>query len=282
MGIELKTYYVVYKITNLINGKIYIGCHQTKNLDDNYMGSGNLIKFAIEKYGSENFNKEYIKIFDNEDEMYEMESEIVNEDFVKDDSTYNLKEGGFGGWSSATDKAAWLSKNDVEYRERKSKHFSSVLKKAHKDGKIRYDTFTGKTHTEETKRIMSEKASVRQQGENNTMYGRRWVCNLKEKENKLLLKGDSIPEGWVCGKNVWDRKIKHSTEELKKLKSDNARIQAERKRVENEPHYKQLQKRIIESFSDSDCKSFSKFSKENHSSFGISYGTMYKIRNMKF
>jgi hypothetical protein len=96
---RFKMYYTVYKITNLINNKIYIGVHKTSNLSDEYMGSGNLIKNAIKKHGIENFKKEYLKIFDSEEEMYEMESIIVNKDFIKETSVYNIKEGGFGGWS---------------------------------------------------------------------------------------------------------------------------------------------------------------------------------------
>jgi hypothetical protein len=89
-------YYTVYKITNIINGKFYIGKHITNNLKDDYMGSGKLIKKAIEKYGLENFKKEIIKVYSNENDMNIAESILVD---LTDNNTYNLQPGGKGDWS---------------------------------------------------------------------------------------------------------------------------------------------------------------------------------------
>jgi group I intron endonuclease len=63
---------IIYKTTNLINGKIYIG--QDSRNDIKYLGSGTILKLAIESYGKENFIKETIEECDinllNEREIY--------------------------------------------------------------------------------------------------------------------------------------------------------------------------------------------------------------------
>jgi len=88
----------VYKTTNLINGKFYIGVKtNSRHFDDGYFGSGFLLNKAIKKYGYKNFKKEILWHFGTAEECFEKESEIVTEEFVKLDNTYNIALGGRGG-----------------------------------------------------------------------------------------------------------------------------------------------------------------------------------------
>lgn len=92
-----KKFHYLYKITNLLNGKYYYGVHSTNNINDSYMGSGILIRKAIKKYGKENFKKEILEYFDNDESMYKREKELITESIVNDENSYNLTIGGDGG-----------------------------------------------------------------------------------------------------------------------------------------------------------------------------------------
>ena len=93
----MKEYFYFYKITNNINGKFYFGVHSTDDLNDGYMGSGVAIQRAIKKYGIENFTKEYVKFFEDEESMYDFEKQYITRDLVENKNCYNLTTGGTGG-----------------------------------------------------------------------------------------------------------------------------------------------------------------------------------------
>lgn len=88
--------YHVYKITNKHNGRYYIGVHKTDDFEaSSYMGSGPLIKKAIQKYGKDSFIRESLYAFEDAQRAYDKEREIID---LSDDLNYNLNSGGLGGF----------------------------------------------------------------------------------------------------------------------------------------------------------------------------------------
>lgn len=90
--------YIVYKTTNLCNGRFYVGVHGTSNPDvfDGYLGTNRLLKAAVKKYGKENFKREtLVDCFEDFEEAYSIEAMLVK---TKDEDlrSYNLVPGGFG------------------------------------------------------------------------------------------------------------------------------------------------------------------------------------------
>jgi len=113
--------YIIYKITNKVNNKIYIGVHGTNDLHDSYMGSGISLKRAIKKYGKEHFIKEILHIFESIDEAYKLEETLVNDEFIARKDTYNMKLGGNRGpRNSGVDNPMYGRKHSVETRAKNS------------------------------------------------------------------------------------------------------------------------------------------------------------------
>lgn len=220
-------YYLIYKITNNVNNKIYVGKHKTENKNDGYMGSGTILNRAIEKYGIDKFTKEILFECDNEVEMNQKEAEIVDEEFVARLDTYNVKLGGQGGWDfcnnntvmqSEKSKKAWIkygkshplinkhkqylnSLTEEEWQEYKNKITNSL--------KLFYQThdspFKGKKHTDKSKAKIGRANSIIQKGKNNSNYGKCWIFNEKLKENKSIRKEELqlwLDKGWLKGRKI--------------------------------------------------------------------------------
>ena len=82
---------IIYKTTNLINGKFYIG-QDSKN-DPLYLGSGKLLHKAIKKYGIGNFRKDILEHCVSKRELNEREIFWITEL----NPIYNIAKGGSGG-----------------------------------------------------------------------------------------------------------------------------------------------------------------------------------------
>jgi hypothetical protein len=90
----MRKFHYLYKITNNINGKYYIGRHSTDNINDDYFGSGIGIINAINKYGKENFSKEILYQCETTEELWDLERKVVNAEVVNDKNSYNMAFGG--------------------------------------------------------------------------------------------------------------------------------------------------------------------------------------------
>lgn len=165
------THYLIYKITNKINGKFYIGKHKTDDLNDGYMGSGILIKKAIKKYGVENFTKEILFDVYGPDLMDFLEEAIVDEAFIARPDTYNMAPGGQGGAvcgkhlsEEHRKKVSEANKGKRRSEEAKRKVSEAMKGKKNRLGTRQSDEWKrnmseaqiGRRHSEETKRKMSE------------------------------------------------------------------------------------------------------------------------------
>ena len=214
-------HFLIYKITNTLNNKIYIGSHKTKKLDDGYMGSGSLIRKSIKKYGIENFKKEILIECNSVEEMMEKEKSMVNSEFLSRSDVYNLLPGGSWGYykinESGLNMYPTLKENslkalekgriaiqkklsDPEWKKRWIKAVSEGLKNSTKPR-----SFLGHHHRPETKLKISEKMKISIRGPVNFSYGTCWIYSEELKHTGRIKKSqldEFIKQGWKLGRKM--------------------------------------------------------------------------------
>lgn len=123
----MKKYHVVYKTTNIVNNKIYVGLHSTDNINDSYLGSGWVLKQALKKYGKDKFIKEILYVFHTREEARKMEASIVDQEFCNRGDTYNLAIGGMGVEDQSGERNHMFGKQAPNAKK---------VKAVHKDGTV--------------------------------------------------------------------------------------------------------------------------------------------------
>ena len=184
---EQKTFYYLYEIRNNLNGKIYVGVHKTNDMNDGYMGSGKIISSAIAKHGIANFSKVILETFENAEAMYAREKEVVTEDFLSRDDTYNLRRGGNGGFDyiNMTRDHSAHNRRIAEKRDYKSKDYIATLSRA-----VRQQDISTRFDISSKSREGSEKARL-------ICMGSKWITDGVT--NRRWTLNDPLPDGWKYG-----------------------------------------------------------------------------------
>lgn len=161
--------YYIYRITNKINGKTYIGQHMYKDLNDGYMGSGKRLRAAQAKYGIENFKKEILVFNVSKKEHIDLLEKTfitAEREKVGAENCYNIADGGEGGYTGP--RSEETKKRMSERMKGNTWNKGRKLSEEHKKkisesgkGKTPWNkgmpgTWLGRHHSEESKKKMSE------------------------------------------------------------------------------------------------------------------------------
>lgn len=178
---EKQGYGYIYKTTNLVNGKYYIGQHKHNSQDGTYLGSGVILESAIKKYGRYNFKLEILEECYSLKELNEKEIYYIKKYNAMDDpNSYNIEIGGrIGAVAESTRKK--ISKANTG--ERNGMYGVALV------------------FTEETKRKMSLSSRGRKIIHKNDINKR-----IKEEELEKYLN-----DGWVLG---WSDKTKDTYQKV--------------------------------------------------------------------
>jgi group I intron endonuclease len=175
---------VIYKTTNLVNGKQYIG-KDTKN-KPSYLGSGAILKRAILKYGRENFKKEILESCSSKEELINREEYWLNYYNASNNPMfYNMHNHSSGGTGIRGEHHYMYGKHHSEETKRKMRE-SHVGHKNHN---------YGKKFSKETREKLSQSmvlACVR--GEKHHMFGKHQSDEVKEKLRKKHIGKKLTPE----------------------------------------------------------------------------------------
>ncbi len=161
----------IYKLINLINGKIYIG--KSKNLNKrisqhNHLSSKQVIDKAIKKYTLDNFIVEilYIQETFNNEELLKIEAEFIKEWNATDKIWgYNICEYGtdLGGIKLSEERKKEISEYNKKFRTGKN------------------HPMFGKRHSETTKKKMSKVKMGKFSGDKSPRFGVKASNKTKEK-----------------------------------------------------------------------------------------------------
>lgn len=166
------SYGYIYKTTNLRNGNIYVGQH-IGEFDPSYLGSGNILRLAIKKYGRSAFKVIPLAFADTRQEIDALEKHHIADQKSKlaRAKIYNISPGGTGGKVYLVHPM--LGKHHSEQARALFRLRTGPLHPNYgKDFTGSNNPHFGRKHKEETKKLIGKKLSLNK-GPNHGLFGRK-------------------------------------------------------------------------------------------------------------
>jgi hypothetical protein len=257
---------IIYKTTNLINGKFYVGKDERNKPD--YLGSGINLQRAIKKYGEENFIKETVEVCSTREELIEREKYWIKETKAQEIG-YNIADGGWGGNTYTEETRQRISK---QFTGRKHKPETiKKLKGIKKNPKLsdeerdrrrqkmlelrsnlefmrkQEDGFINCKNMNYSPEFLAMQKSENQKGEKGPNWGKKASKETREKmsvSNKRYWLGKKQPpEAIEKRKQTLEKRKKENPEKYKRNKES---IELQRAKVSGENNYFYGQTHTIE------------------------------------
>lgn len=206
---------IIYKTTNIITGKFYIGKDEKNN--PKYLGSGKYLIRAIKKYGRNNFIKEVLEECKTREELNLAEIKWI-EFFEARDLGYNIAFGGTGGkiLPSPWNKGLTMeTSNSLKIIGEKNKINSKGRRQSEETKNKKNKKLIGLKRSEETKRKLSE-----------SLKGREVSSEIRKKISEKL-KGRKLPNETIT--KMRNKKLSLETKEKISEKLKGRKFSQERK-----------------------------------------------------
>ena len=175
----------IYKTTNLINGKVYIGKHVGR-FNSNYIGSGKHLKYSINKYGLIHFKIELVAYVTNKNELNKLEKYYISKarELLNSKNVYNITDGGkgFTGIHTQETKDKIVKSRIGKHHTQKTK--DKISKSMSGENNYRYGASIKLFHKPNCQCYACKAARGEIKGENHPMYNKHWNQKIKDKMSK--------------------------------------------------------------------------------------------------
>ncbi len=209
-------YHFVYKTTCLVTNKYYIGIHSTNSINDNYLGSGKLLRECVKEHEFKKHIREIMMFALTREDLYNLEVEHITP-VINDPLNMNLSRGGWA-WPldcvmKSNETMRVLRTTDAGWVSAYHQARSTSIRKAYQEGRL-ISAFTNPDIQRENrrraalpeanaKRKATMKVKQHAKGKKNSQWGTRLMNNGQQ---VIKVKRDDVDK-YLAQNFIFGRKL---------------------------------------------------------------------------